>query len=1130
MARFVYVSLLRCLAVCLLAVLAVVPAHAQVTKVSDDVSTPIEGAGHDYIHELSETVNPANGSLSVRIQVPVPKGRGFTIPFSFNYDSNTIHHLVPQENLPGWAEWVSNLGYVSGGGWSYGVPVASATWTPVKYYTGQGDGSVPPNAVYDTCDNWSNYMFSDGSSQHSLGLATQVPEGNNTCTLAGDTRQSGDAEVQGYLFGNADPYFNPLAPNPSPLVASTADGTLYTFPNFSHVSDTSPGVYSGLPSKIEDRNGNLITVTDNDSTLLHSSLDHTWGSFTFTDTAGRTLINSNGFAPIDGINTVTVSGTSYVVSWGYTNAAWGFQYGTDYTWAGTWPGSPATGGPDGQGGIDNVCYSGMPSVQDRQAVVSAISLPNGKEFQFRYGDDPNLPQNFRNPYGLLAEIDYPTGAMVRYTWKLSDTMNEVADYPGALVTRCNIFGGDPELFCSPPTPDGCLYLYKTPVVASRTVYAGPGGGASETQVFTYATNWEASTTSNSPNQIQWSTKNTLVTTTDNISNTTTTNSYTYTPLPAPTDPFDQSRLQAGQIPVEHAVQYYSGNTASGTPLRAISKTWSDAYTLLSEQTTLEDGQTSSLVTYSYTYASGFSQLHEKDEYDYGHGAPGPILRKTITNYASITSPEDGLAMPLTPQLTSPSTIQLADRPSSVIVEDGSGNHLAETDYFYDQPSVSGGSTVQYDTSYPTGANSGRGNLTTTIEECFVAGGGACQNTTTTYAYNQNGQVISMTDPCGNSNCKDMTGSNHTYTYSYNDAYTILSGGQNSSYSASQGNTGAYLTTILNPMGFSETFAYDYNNGQLTAATDENGQTTSYIYYDPFSRPTQVDHPDGGQTSYAYSDSPPISVQTTTVVGNGNPSIVQTTVMDGLGHVTQTQLKSDPEGPDFTDTVVNGMGRPYQVSNPHRSGSLPTDGITTTIFDALGRTCLVAPPDAAAPAPSATCPTSAPPGDVFTSYSGNCTTVTDEAGKSRKSCSDGLGRLTGVWEDPAGLNYETDYGYDALGNLLTVNQIGDNSEPRGRSFTYDSLSRLLRAVNPESGTITYAYDPNGNLVTKVDARNVSTIMAYDALNRLTAKTYSDGTPPVTFYYDTAPTLWAPNEHNTVGRLVEATTGSGVTTGH
>ena len=63
---------------------------------------------------------------------------------------------------------------------------------------------------------------------------------------------------------------------------------------------------------------------------------------------------------------------------------------------------------------------------------------------------------------------------------------------------------------------------------------------------------------------------------------------------------------------------------------------------------------------------------------------------------------------------------------------------------------------------------------------------------------------------------------------------------------------------------------------------------------------------------------------------------------------------------------------------------------------------------------------------------------------------------------------TFYSYDALGNLLRVEQRGDTTDStkwRIRTFTYDSLSRLLTATNPESGTITYSYDDDGNLLQK-----------------------------------------------------------------
>jgi hypothetical protein len=39
--------------------------EAQVTAITDQTSTPIPGAGHGYIQMLNETVNPANGSVSL---------------------------------------------------------------------------------------------------------------------------------------------------------------------------------------------------------------------------------------------------------------------------------------------------------------------------------------------------------------------------------------------------------------------------------------------------------------------------------------------------------------------------------------------------------------------------------------------------------------------------------------------------------------------------------------------------------------------------------------------------------------------------------------------------------------------------------------------------------------------------------------------------------------------------------------------------------------------------------------------------------------------------------------------------------------------------------------------------------
>jgi YD repeat-containing protein len=129
-----------------------------------------------------------------------------------------------------------------------------------------------------------------------------------------------------------------------------------------------------------------------------------------------------------------------------------------------------------------------------------------------------------------------------------------------------------------------------------------------------------------------------------------------------------------------------------------------------------------------------------------------------------------------------------------------------------------------------------------------------------------------------------------------------------------------------------------------------------------------------------------------------------------------------------------------------------------------------------------------------------TTATDQAGNARVLQNDGLGRLAAVWEDPGSsphFNYQTLYGYDALGDLTSVAQGAET-----RTFTYDGLGRLKTSVQPESGTTGYAYDAVGNLQSKTDARGVETSYSYDALNRVVQKTYTDGTPAVTYTYDAA----------------------------
>jgi YD repeat-containing protein len=89
-----------------------------------------------------------------------------------------------------------------------------------------------------------------------------------------------------------------------------------------------------------------------------------------------------------------------------------------------------------------------------------------------------------------------------------------------------------------------------------------------------------------------------------------------------------------------------------------------------------------------------------------------------------------------------------------------------------------------------------------------------------------------------------------------------------------------------------------------------------------------------------------------------------------------------------------------------------------------------------------------------------------------------------------------YAYDSVDELTSVTQASQT-----RTFVFDSLQRIMSATNPENGTVSYSlYDSNGNLKTSADSRNTTTSYTYDLLNRITAKSYSDGTPTVSYTDD------------------------------
>jgi RHS repeat-associated protein len=684
------------------------------------------------------------------------------------------------------------------------------------------------------------------------------------------------------------------------------------------------------------------------------------------------------------------------------------------------------------------------TVSTENPEITAIELPNGQSYGFQYDAAT----------GLLQKLTYPTGGYVRYVWAASPT-SEILTYPDSKGVL------------------DCQAEYATEKVAQRYV-SFDGTHEVLQQNFTYSTAWPAPQSSGLI--LTWQTKTTTVTTYDLVRGTNFQTIYTYSPFAVPTPPNDPVVVGSAATPVETQVAYHD---IGGGLLRTDVKTYYDPQLPPTETDTLGNSQTSET---QYTYASlascqtgtCLSRLTDKYDNDYGPGAPGALLKHTHFDYASFS---------LSPLFQS--AVSILDRPSDVIIcqaaSCSSANEAAETDYVYGSAVSSASATGHDEVNYGPSETPPRGNATKVTKKCFPS----CANVVTAYAYDETGQTTSMTDPNGN-----------TTTYSHLDSYTI---------GTPPSNTDAYVTQIKRPtttngVSHISNYSYGYFDGQLTVANDENSQPTTYTYADSLDRLTAVNYPDNGQTTYSYNDAPPSpSVTTSKLITSGLPLTIITT-LDGVGHQVGTALTSDRQGTIYTVNTLDGLGHTLTSSNPYRSTD-PTY-ITTYAYDALGRTCLVAPPDGTVPTGPA-CPTSQPSNDVFTTYSGNQTTVTDQQGITRTSQTDSLGRLTNVWEAPSGVNFETIYTYDALDDLLTVVQGGSHN----RSFAYDSLERLTSSKNPETGTtpVLYTYDANSNVVTKTDARG--TIINYspasnpiDQLNRVTSKTYSDGTPTVVYTYD------------------------------
>ncbi|MDQ1637076.1 MAG: hypothetical protein QOF62_415, partial [Pyrinomonadaceae bacterium] len=759
----------------------------------------------------------------------------------------------------------------------------------------------------------------------------------------------------------------------------TADGTTATFISDAAINDyylpgqaiTYPSGYllmrdglryridNGLVSWMRDRNGNRLTFTYDASQRVTM----------ITDSLNRQMniaydySDASPYGLCDRITFNGFGGAQRIIRVSRTNLSSAFR--PDFslqTYAQLFPE-----------------LNGSSTSQFNPTVASAVWLPDSDGVTRRY-------QFFYNNYGELARVVLPTGGAIDYNYAAgaTDGVSSGVIFSYSIYRRVI----DKRVY-----PDGVT-------LTTKMTFSRPESGGTSCCNYTTLSYVVVDQRDSSGTQLLSRDKHYFYGSAIGSLITPTSVAPLATSYPAWTDGREyQTEVMDtnGTTVLRRTTQTWQQRAAvswwTGTPETAPA----NDPRIVETSSTLADSNQVTKQTFSYDQHNNRTDVYE---YDFGSGAAPPFpLRHTHSTYLAV-NPVNGIsyADPANGMNYTVSDAHLRGLPTASLVyavnpSNGAETLAAQSTIAYDEPAYSilnYGSLAGW-----IDPGTARGNATTT---------GNWLDTTGTYL-----QTHAQYDQAGNlRNAWDAKGNQSQVEYSSANAYAFptLTRTPVPDPSGVYGSTASLVTTRV----------YDLDTGLVTSTTDANGQTTSFEYNDALDRMTKVNSPDGGRTTRIYVDAHQCGpfVETRTLLDSSGRETDSWQFVDGLGrpYLAQSLDNQDPNNPYLrVDTQYDNMGRAFRVSSPYRSTGCtsalnPSGRWTTSGFDALGRVTSVTTPDSAV---------------VTTSYSGNTVTVTDQAGKTRKSVTDALGRLTQVYEDPNGLNYLTSYTYDVLGNLRRIDQ-------------------------------------------------------------------------------------------------------------
>jgi RHS repeat-associated protein len=305
-----------------------------------------------------------------------------------------------------------------------------------------------------------------------------------------------------------------------------------------------------------------------------------------------------------------------------------------------------------------------------------------------------------------------------------------------------------------------------------------------------------------------------------------------------------------------------------------------------------------------------------------------------------------------------------------------------------------------------------------------------------------------------------------------------------------------VLNVISPNSRYITFQHDSSN-RITQAQDSAGRTVTYSY-DSSGRLSTVTDANSGVTTYTYD-----SNDNMLTVEDARGITYLTNQYDTNGRVTK-QILADGSTYQFSWTTTSTSSLTYGTSfgsssytSPGGSSSIIT-GFRACSSCSEGYASMISKVDITDPNGVVREVTFGSTGQMATdTYTLGDTeqqafTYSYYADNLVQSVTDQLGR-------------ETDYSYDANGNVTEITRLAGTSNAVSTSYTYDTtFSQLTGITDPLSHSTSFGLDSNGNTTSVTDALSHETTIAYDAQGRSTSVT-DPLSHATSFAYDTTDDL-------------------------